>query len=87
MVPKMINIRYESEEEQHAYFNPAVTAGPALLWIPRDPMGVSRQEVRDTSQSGHIRITDEGATLDEKNKIVWDAEDGRPPIWERPVYY
>ncbi|KAI4745605.1 DUF221-domain-containing protein [Aureobasidium sp. EXF-12298] len=85
MVPKMISIRYEPEEAQHAYYNPAVTAGPALLWIPRDPMGVSKQEVRDTSKV--IPITDEGATLDEKNKIVWDAEDGRPPIWERPVYY
>ncbi|CAD0088728.1 unnamed protein product [Aureobasidium vineae] len=85
LVPKTISIRYESEEEQHAYYNPAVTAGPHLLWIPRDPMGVSRQEVRDTSKV--IPITDEGATLDEKNKIVWDAEDGRPPIWERPVYY
>jgi hypothetical protein len=85
MVPKMVNIRYESEEEQHAYFNPAITAAPTLLWIPRDPMGVSRQEVRDTSKV--IPITDEGASLDEKNKIVWDAEDGRPPIWQRPVYY
>lgn len=85
LVPKMVSIRYESEEEQHAYFNPAVTAQPQLLWIPRDPMGISRQEVRDTSKV--IPITDEGATLDEKNKIVWDAEDGRPPIWERPVYY
>ncbi|KAG9883890.1 DUF221-domain-containing protein, partial [Aureobasidium melanogenum] len=85
LVPKMVGIRYESEEEQDAYFNPAVTAQPQLLWIPRDPMGISRQEVRDTSKV--IPITDEGATLDEKNKIVWDAEDGRPPIWERPVYY
>ncbi|KAI5244242.1 DUF221-domain-containing protein [Aureobasidium subglaciale] len=85
LVPKMINIRYEDEEEQHAYYNPAVTAGPQLLWIPRDPMGVSRQEVRETSKV--IPITDEGASLDEKNKIVWDAEDGRPPIWQAPVYY
>lgn len=85
MVPKMINIRYEPEEEKNAYFNPAVTSEPLLLWIPRDPMGVSRQEVRDTGKV--IPVTDEGATLDEKNKIVWDAEEGRPPIWERPVYY
>lgn len=85
LVPKMVSIRYESEEEHDAYYNPAVTAGSQLLWIPRDPMGVSRQEVRDTSKV--IPITDEGATLDEKNKIVWDAQDGRPPIWERPVYY
>ncbi|KAH0361927.1 DUF221-domain-containing protein, partial [Aureobasidium melanogenum] len=85
LVPKMVGVRYESEEEDDAYFNPAVTSQPQLLWIPRDPMGVSRQEVRDTSKV--IPITDEGATLDEKNKIVWDAQDGRPPIWERPVYY
>jgi MFS family permease len=85
MVPTKIDIRYEEEEESHAYYNPAITSAPKLLWIPRDCMGVSRQEVRETSRV--IPITDEGASLDDKNKIIWDAEDGRPPIWERPVYY
>lgn len=85
LVPKIISIRYEPAEEDNAYYNPAIASEPQLLWVPRDPMGVSRQEVSDSGKI--IPITDEGATLDEKNKIVWDADDGRPPIWERPVYY
>lgn len=85
LVPKDIAIRYEPEVEENAYYNPAITSQTPLLWIPRDPVGVSRQEVDDTQKV--IPITDEGAFLDEKNKIVWDAEDGRPPIYQEPVYY
>ena len=48
-------------------------------------MGLSRKEVADSSQS--IPITDEGAYLDDKNKVVWDAEDGKPPIYEETPYY
>jgi hypothetical protein len=48
-------------------------------------MGVSRQEC---AQNGDvIPMTDDGAYLDDKNKIVWDAQDGRPPIYEEKVYY
>lgn len=85
MVPKEIEIRYEEDDEQGAYFHPSITSSAPLLWIPRDPMGVSRQEIRDTGKV--IPITDESAHLDAKNKVIWDAEDGRPPIWQRPVYY
>lgn len=85
LVPKEIEIRYEPEVEEHAYFHPSVNSNVPLLWIPRDPMGVSRQEVHETGKV--IPITDEAARLDEKNKIIWDAEDGRPPIYEAPVYY
>ena len=48
-------------------------------------MGISRQEIKDTVNI--IPITDEGAGLDDKGKIIWDAENGRPPIWEPTVYY
>lgn len=85
LVPKEIQIRYEPAIEDNAYFHPSITSEPPLLWIPRDPMGISKQEIRDTSKI--IPITDESAHLDEKNKIVWDAEDGRPPIYEEPIYY
>ncbi|KAK4989531.1 phosphate metabolism protein 7 [Elasticomyces elasticus] len=85
LVPKEIEIRYEPETERDAYFNPSIKSQTPLLWIPRDPMGISAQEVRDTRKV--IPITDEGATFDNKGNIVWDAENGRPPIWEKPVYY
>lgn len=79
------NIAYDEETERDAYFHPAVTSPPPLLWIPRDPAGVSRQEVRDTAKV--IAITDEGAYLNEKNSIVWDTDGGSAPIYEEKVYY
>ncbi|GAB7361728.1 hypothetical protein MBLNU230_g1775t1 [Neophaeotheca triangularis] len=85
LVPNEVEITYDERTERDAYFHPAIASVTPLLWIPRDPVGISRQEVRDTSRV--IPITDEGAFLDEKNKVVWDAEDGRPPIYQDPVYY
>lgn len=88
LVPRnFAEIIYTPETERDAYYNPAVKSPTPLLWIPRDPAGVSRQEVKHTGRV--LPITDEGAYFDEKNKIVWDAEKtgGRPPIWEPKVYY
>lgn len=85
MVPKDIAVHYTQQAEDTAFFNPSIVSETPLLWIPRDPMGISRQEVHDTSRV--IPITDDGAYLDEKNKVCWDAEGGRPPIYEEKIYY
>jgi hypothetical protein len=85
LVPKDVEITYPEGEEDNAYFHPAITNVTPLLWVPRDPVGISRQECAETGQV--IPITDDGAYLDEKNKVVWDAQDGRPPIYEEKVYY
>ena len=47
--------------------------------------GVSKQEVFNRSKV--IPISDEGCTLDDKNHIVWDTEEARPPIWSEKIYY
>jgi hypothetical protein len=79
------NNMYEELVAENAYYPPSVTAELPLLWIPRDEMGVSAQEVQHTSKI--LPITDEGVTLNEKNKLVWDAEGARPPLWTPKVYY
>lgn len=76
---------YTDEVEADAYFPPSVTSKTPLLWIPEDKAGVSKDEIIQTSKV--IPITDEGCTLDEKNKLQWDAEAARPPIWDEKVYY
>lgn len=76
---------YTDEVEQNAYYPPSVVSGAPLLWIPEDPMGISKQEVRDTGKV--IPITDEGCILDDKNKLIWDTETVRPPVWEEKIYY
>ncbi|GAB1198507.1 hypothetical protein APSETT444_007830 [Aspergillus pseudonomiae] len=76
---------YTPEVERDAYFHPSITSQPPLLWIPRDQLGVSKQEVKHTSRV--IAITDEDAWLDEKNKIHWDMDKGVPPIYEEKIHY
>jgi hypothetical protein len=76
---------YEEKVAGDAYYPPSVTSEIPLLWIPRDAAGISKQEVEHTSK--FIPITDEGAHFDENNKLVWDPEGARPPLWSPKVYY
>lgn len=76
---------YEEKVAADAYYPPNVTAEVPLLWIPRDAAGISKQEVEHTAKV--IPITDEGSTLDENNKLIWDPEGARPPLWEPKIYY
>jgi len=79
---------YSAAVERDAYFPPSVRSATPLLWIPRDVMGVSRQEIAHTGKV--IPITDEGAELDAEGRVVWTAESeegARPPIWEEKTYY
>lgn len=76
---------YPENVAENAYFPPAVTSETPLLWIPRDEAGISKQEVEHTSKI--IPITDEGSGLDEKNKVSWDPEHQRAPLWQEKIYY
>jgi hypothetical protein len=76
---------YEEKVAGDAYFPPSVTSETPLLWIPRDEAGISKQEVDHTAKV--IPITDEGAILDENNKLIWDPEGARPPLWQPKIYY
>lgn len=76
---------YDEATENNAYWPPSATSETPVLWIPEDIAGVSKQEIAETSRV--IPITDEGSRLDEKNKLVWDTEGARPPIWSEKVYY
>lgn len=85
LVPSHESVEYPAEAERDAYFHPSIKSKLPLLWIPRDEMGVSRQEVLHTSKVAPI--TDEGAWLDENNKIQWGADGALPPIYEEKIYY
>lgn len=74
---------YPEETERNAYFNPAINSQAPLLWIPRDPLGISRQEVAHSSRV--IPITDEDAWVDDNAKISWDEDKGQPPVYEEKI--
>lgn len=86
LVPRgFAEIAYAPEVERDAFYHPAISSVTPVLWIPRDEMGVSRQECRHSSKV--IPMTDEGAGFDEKGKMVWDQETARPPIYQEKIYY
>jgi len=85
LVPKdFADINYSPEVERNAFYNPAVASPTPLLWIPRDEMGISSQEIAHTSRV--IPVTDEGAYIDEKGNVKFNEEE-RPPIYQEKIYY
>ena len=51
------------------------------MWIPRDDLGVSADEIKRTeSFSQNIRISDANTAMDEKARVVYT---GMPPDFER----
>ncbi|KAL8995030.1 MAG: hypothetical protein Q9169_005156 [Polycauliona sp. 2 TL-2023] len=86
LVPRgFADITYDPVTERDAYYHPSISSQTPLLWVPRDSMGVSRQECAHTGKV--IPISDEGAGFDDKGKLMWDSETSRPPIWQEKVYY
>ncbi|KAK9422690.1 putative CSC1/OSCA1-like 7TM region domain-containing protein [Seiridium unicorne] len=61
---------------QHAFKHQALRARRPTIWIPRDDLGVSDDEISRTQQySEHIWISNEGTALDSKVRVVY----GRAP--------
>ncbi|KAG5924875.1 hypothetical protein E4U61_005722 [Claviceps capensis] len=95
MVPQEEDINFAQLQssgevlERDAYFPPSVNSVVPQLWVPEDPLGVSKHEIALTSRV--IPISDEGAWLDEKNGVVWSedlSDQGKmPPIYTEKAYY
>lgn len=66
---------YPEEVERDVYYPPSFIAKPPCLWIPRDPAGVSRQEVTHTEKV--IPMTDEHVSMDEHGRLKIDLETSR----------
>lgn len=55
-----------------AFTHSALRARRPVVWIPRDDMGVSDDEIRRTKEfSEHIWISNEGTALDSKVRVVY----------------
>ncbi|KAI0548543.1 DUF221-domain-containing protein [Xylaria curta] len=61
---------------RRAFVHSALRARRPTLWIPRDDLGISDDEIRRTRElSEHIWISNEGTALDSKARVVY----GRAP--------
>lgn len=84
-VPRNLpEVVYTPETERDAYMHPCISSAPPAIWLPRDAGGISRQEVAHTSVVNPV--SDRGAILNEKGKVVRD-EDANPPDWSEKPHY
>jgi hypothetical protein len=79
-----VEILYEEGTVRDAYCVPSLRKRAPRLIIPRDPAGVSVQEVAHSGKV--IQITDEGAWLDRKGDLVVDRDLDRREGWEKMRY-
>ncbi|KAI1210262.1 DUF221-domain-containing protein [Annulohypoxylon truncatum] len=78
---------YTEEQIKKAYLNPALSSTTPVIWIAKDSMGVSRNEITENEQRG-LKASDQGAWLDEKGKLRWSTQDFREvPIWKQGIIY
>jgi signal recognition particle receptor subunit alpha len=82
---------YTEQDILEAYLHPALAQREEVIWLARDPAGVSKNEVaelRASLGSYGVEATDEGAIMNEKGKVEWDVETVRQaPLWGHKVVY
>jgi hypothetical protein len=75
--------RLSDDDLDKAYIAPAFTSKTPKLWIPRDSLGVSKEEIRHNEEVG-IETTDDGAEIDENGRLYWNHRFEGVPIWKAP---
>lgn len=66
ILPASYNIEPPQDDNPKAYALPEQSAGLPGVWIPEDPMGLSKKEIEE--HSSYINISDENGTLNKKGK-------------------
>lgn len=57
-----------------SYTHKALTAKCPALWLPRDALGVSEDEIQRTRTETKMTVQDDGSFVDEKGNLTWDGE-------------
>jgi hypothetical protein len=78
---------YTPRECHDAYLHPALVDRTTVVWLVRDPFGISKEEVNATRQDGLV-VSDEAAWVDDAGKVQWDQDRlDKVPIHEDAVLY
>jgi hypothetical protein len=73
----------KDEDIDKAYLAPALTSKTPKLWLAKDQLGVSKEEIAQNEAAG-IATTDDAAEIDEDGKLHWDHRFENIPIWSKP---
>ncbi len=64
-----------NEDASHVFENDVLHACEPTIWIPRDPLGISDNEISETRESDkNIRIVNDKARIDLERRVIIDFE-------------
>jgi hypothetical protein len=73
-VPDVVAVQ-EAEFESYGFAHPAASRPQRIVWIPKDTLGLTEEEVRGCEEAS-VRVSFVDAKLDETGKV---GIDGGPP--------
>ena len=79
-MPLILNstVHYDVTYLEDAYIDSSVNTTDPVIWVARDPMGVSKQIIKECQTCG-VDVRDEGTTYNEKGKCNFTDD---PPDYE-----
>lgn len=79
---------YTEQQLANAYLHPALTSKAPLIWLAKDPAGVSEEFKRRNKERANLETTDEDAELDEQGRLKWNEFDlSKAPIFKMPTRF
>lgn len=76
---------YDEDDLKKAYLNPVFTSPTPVVWVARDEIGTSKNEIEELEKAG-LKASDEGAWLDEHGDLQWSFDDfDKVPIFKQGV--
>ncbi|EGV60586.1 hypothetical protein PSN45_001647 [Yamadazyma tenuis] len=76
LLPANYNVEPDEVDDRHAYSSPNVAQTLPTIWIPEDPMGLSKIEIEKAKAKSAISMSDQNAGFDTKGNFVYT---GPPP--------
>ncbi|CUS22623.1 LAQU0S06e02234g1_1 [Lachancea quebecensis] len=71
-------IQYDKEYLETAYTDPCVTDREPILWVAKDPLGLSTQQIL-LARTHSVKVSDEFTAYDDKNRATFSFN---PPDYE-----
>lgn len=65
--------QYKEEELKKVYLNPAFTSKTPVVWLAKDIIGVSKNEIVE-NEKAELKATDQGAWITGDGKLKWSVD-------------
>jgi hypothetical protein len=76
---------YSEDDLKKAYLNPAYTSKTPIVWLAKDSIGVSKNEVKENEEKG-LKSSDQGAWVTGKGELKWSVEDFEEvPVFKKAI--